>query len=541
MKVALAQINAYLGNFSENRKKILEFAHKACDRSCDFVVFPEAALFGYHPVDLLERPSVVKEQLRELKTLHRQMPKGIAILIGAITASPLKNGKLYNNSAVLLERGKKPRIFAKELLPTYDVFDEGRHIEPGDVTKNIFSWRGKRILVTICEDIWAWPNGHHGKRSPYVENPLKKIKAKDIDFVFNLSASPFTPDKPRGRLTVCRETAKYFNSPMVYVNGVGARGEVVFDGRSVGVSPKGKVVAQARHFCEDIIVYDSELGRGFKSSIEKEAVELHRQALVLGIRDFVYKTGFSHVHLGLSGGVDSAVVACLAVDALGPDHVTCIFMPGPHSQEQSLQLATKLATNLGVNSFCIDISQCYELVAKTFRADVKEFTFGTVDENFQARLRGMMLMGFGNLNASLLLNTSNKSELATGYSTLYGDLIGALCPIGDLLKTQVYELAGHYNSQRELIPKTIIERPPSAELRPDQKDTDSLPPYDQLDPVVKALVEKFKTPTKPLEQDILVRMMNSEFKRWQAPPILKVSNHAFGRGRRLPVAHKSIF
>ena len=541
MKIALAQINATLGDFENNRNRILDYIHKAAQRQCELVVFPESALMGYHPVDLLERPSIVKKQLAEIKKIEKKIPKGMAVIVGAISLSPHKCGKPFCNSAIVLQKGAKSKTFAKELLPTYDVFDEGRHIEPGEVQKNFFRFKGKRILVTICEDIWAWPNSHHGSRSPYRSNPIKKIKAKDVDIVVNLSASPFTTDKLKSRKTVCQKTALHTKAPVVYVNMVGAQDEIIFDGGSFVTSAKGKLVAKAHHFTEDILVFDTNLDRGFIQLEEKNKYENYRQALVLGIRDFLRKTGFQKAHIGLSGGIDSALVACLLTDALGPQNVTCIMLPGPFTSEQSNILSDQLVKNLGVDSFSFSIDEHFEHINKEFKKVFKAEGFSLLQENFQARLRGLSLMGFSNLNGSLLVNTSNKSEFAMGYTTLYGDMVGGLCPIGDLTKSEVFELAKWYNHQHELIPNGIIERPPSAELREDQKDSDTLPSYDVLDPVVKKIVEKFKAPSSELEKEVLIKMMKSEFKRWQAPPILKVTNHAFGRGRRLPIAHKAIY
>ncbi|MCB0356947.1 MAG: NAD+ synthase [Bdellovibrionales bacterium] len=541
MKIALAQINPTLGDFENNKNKIIEYIHKAIERTCEIIVFPEAAIMGYHPVDLLERPSIVKQQMAAINAIEKVLPGNIVVVFGGISLSPHKNGKPFCNSAFVLQKGKKRKIFAKQLLPTYDVFDEGRHIEPGKVKDNVFKFKNRKILITICEDIWAWPNSHHGKRSPYRENPIKELKSKEIDLVLNLSASPFTTNKLKSRIAVCKSTALHLKAPVVYVNMVGAQDEVIYDGGSFVTSATGKVVAKAHHFTEDVLVYDTQLGRGFIQLQEKNKYENYRQALVLGIRDFLYKTGFKKAHLGLSGGVDSALVSCLLVDAIGPQNVTCIMLPGPYTSPLSLRLSAQLVKNLGVNDFNFSISEIYNQMNKEFSEEFDVKGFSIVQENLQARLRGISLMAFSNLNNSLLFNTSNKSEFAVGYTTLYGDMVGALCPIGDLTKTDVFGLANWYNHQHELIPKEIISRPPSAELRTQQKDTDTLPSYDLLDPAVKKIVEKFLPPSSVLEKKVLKSMMLSEFKRWQAPPILKVTNHAFGRGRRLPIAHKAIF
>ncbi|MCC7404024.1 MAG: NAD+ synthase [Bdellovibrionales bacterium] len=538
MRIALAQINSTLGDFASNRKKILEYCQRAVERRCDLVVFPEASLFGYHPVDLLERPAIVESQMRELKRLSRQIPKGLAVVVGAITPNPRVKGKRFHNSAVLLEKGKPPRIFPKQLLPTYDVFDEARHIEPGTIKNNCVRVKGKRLLLTICEDIWAWPDTKG--RSPYDSNPLKEVKGK-VDLVVNLSASPFTTTKWKNRQRVVQATARHFRCPMVYVNLVGAQDELIFDGGSFAVDEKGQQLCHNVHFEEDLNVLDLATREGGTREKTQNRDECLRQALTLGIRDFVEKTGLKRVHLGLSGGIDSAVVACLAADAVGPDRVTCLALPGPFNDPRSLEWSRALAKRLGVQLIEVTLNQLYEAVVGSLERSLGPTHFGVMHENIQARLRGLLLMAFSNREGSLLLNTSNKSELAVGYSTLYGDLCGGLCVIGDLLKSEVFGLARHYNQQSELIPVGIIERPPSAELRPNQKDEDTLPPYRLLDPAVAKLVVGAMPPKGEVEQRVLKSLMQSEFKRWQAPPILKVSDHAFGRGRRLPIAHRALY
>lgn len=534
MKVALAQVNSWLGDFSGNAEKILSCCRQAAREGAELVVFPEAALFGYHPCDLLEREQIVLNQVKQVQSLSRKIPKGIGVFVGAIGLNP-GEGKPYQNCAVFLEKGQKPKWFAKELLPTYDVFDEARHIQPGRIEKNILNWKRKRILVTICEDIWGWPMAGKPRFAKYPSNPLKNVKGK-IDLVINLSASPFTHTKMSQRQKVTSSTAKYFKAPMVYVNMVGAQDELIFDGASLALNSKGKEIARCNRFAEDLRVIDFK-GKNTNYKVDEVEIEVLRRALVLGLRDFVRKNGFSRVHLGLSGGIDSALVACLAADAVGAENVLAVGMPGPYSDPKSLEVAREMAKNLGLSWKEIPIAQQYETFKGELEKATGSFAFSVAHENLQARLRALVLMWVANQEKSLLLATSNKSELATGYSTLYGDMCGAVMPIGDLLKGEVYELARHYNRQREHIPKFVLERPPSAELRPNQRDQDSLPPYDELDRVVVNLVESFAPAKSGLNQRVLNMMMGSEFKRWQAPPILKVSNHAFGRGRRLPLAH----
>jgi NAD+ synthase (glutamine-hydrolysing) len=541
MRIAMAQMNSYLGDFEGNRKKIMELIKAAQERRAELVLFPEASLFGYHPMDLLERSEVVEDQLKQLALLQKQMPKKIVAILGAITPNTYKTGKPYFNSAVMLSANKPMRVFPKQLLPAYDVFDEGRHIEPGrEITKNIVSIKGKKVLVTVCEDIWAWDTLKKPHFSRYGKNPLVALKRGQVDLILNLSASPFTDKKKENRLKVTRATAAWFKAPLVYVNMVGAQDEIIFDGGSFAIDEKGKVLAQSVHFQEDLNLVDlKDKSGGFRPQI-KSTIETQRQAIALGLRDFAKKTGMTSFVIGSSGGIDSAVTTCLAVDAVGPQNVTTVALPGPHSSPESLQLAQALAKNLGVRLLEMPIQNSYDTLLKVFDQSTAHKGFDLVNENLQARIRGLLLMAVSNFQKSLLLATSNKAELAMGYSTMYGDMNGAMMPIGDLLKTEVYELARHYNQERELIPEQIIQRAPSAELAPNQKDEDSLPPYAKLDPVVEKFVEGFSTPKGTLDRRVLKALFQSEFKRWQSPPVLKLSEHAFGMGRRLPIAHAAL-
>ena len=550
MKIALAQINSHVGHFDLNADKIIKFSARAKELGADIVVFPEAALFGYHPMDLLERPTVVQAEMKAFNHVCRSLPKEILVLFGAFTINKRPVGKPYFNSAVAVHNGRV-RLFNKTLLPTYDVFDDARHIEPGDVTKNILRFKGKKVLITICEDIWAWPTtaqrrANKTRSSLYDENPLKKISRGSIDLVLNLSASPFFQNKWPHRLAMTQATARYFRTPMVYVNMVGGQDELIFDGGSFALDEKGAVIAHGPHFCESLQVVDlnktsaSNRPKPVKNTALQDIESLHA-ALVLGVHDFVIKIGLNRAHLGLSGGIDSAVVACLAADALGRKNVTAIALPGPYSSPESLTLAKKLAKNLGIEFKSIAINKEYALVAEVIKTELGIAEFGTVHENLQARIRGMLLMAFGNAENSLLLNTTNKSEMAAGYGTLYGDMCGGLSVIGDLLKRNVYQLARYYNREREVIPQQIIERPPSAELRPHQRDTDTLPPYEELDDSVVRLVEKSLGAKSSADRFLLTALMRNEFKRWQSPPILKVRAHSFGQGRRMPIANSAVY
>lgn len=536
MRIALAQINSSLGDFKANAAKILEFVKLAEQRRVDLVLFPECCLFGYSPNDLLEYPHFVDEQNKVLRDLHKKIPAKVAVLIGVVSKNPNKTQKPYFNSAALLQKSKAIKLFHKTLLPTGDVFDEYRFFETGDVSKKILQFGKKKILITICEDIWGWPQKGGLKTSS--SNPLKKIKDK-VDLVVNLSGSPFHPDKFSLRTQMAKKTAVHFSAPLAYVNLVGSQDEIIFDGQSFALDKKGKLISRSLAFEENLNVIDfTKNTSDLPSRPLPSKAEMIRLALVSGIRDFAEKNNIKRLHLGLSGGIDSAVVACLAVDAVGPSNVTAIAMPGPFSSEVSLSYAQQLSKNLGIDLKTQEITDFYNLISKQLSNSVALGEFSLVHENLQARLRGLVLMAVSNLQGSLLLNTSNKSEMATGYSTLYGDMCGGLSPIGDLLKSQVYDLAKIYNQDREIIPEEIITRAPSAELRPNQKDQDSLPSYDQLDKVVDRVVNHSKISKDKLDTWLMQRLLQTEFKRWQAPPILKVSLHAFGRGRRFPITVK---
>lgn len=536
MRIGLAQINCQVANFDQNFSKILEYAVRAKERHCDIVVFPELCLFGYWPSDLLERKELVQEQLKKLKELSQKIPKELGVLIGAVTPNPKKTGKLYHNSAVFLEKGKPSKYFHKELLPNYDVFDEARHFEPGQLQNNILKFKGKTILIPICEDIWGWGESWVGTRYP--ENPIKRIKPGKIDFVLSPNASPFSLGKILGRKSVVTKTAKYLRAPVVYVNQVCGQDELIFDGGSFAVDSKGKTLAQSAYFLEDLNIVDLHKREGGTRNMDMSPIELLKNALVFGLKDFANKNGFDRVHLGLSGGVDSALVACLAVDAFGPNRVTAFALPGPYSAGESFVLAQQLAKNLGCEFKSISVKETYDTALASLKKGLGEFEFGTVNENLQSRLRGLFLTAYGNLKASLLLATGNKDEFAMGYATLYGDMCGGIAPIGDLLKGQVYDLCALYNEQSELIPKRILDREPTAELKPNQKDSDTLPPYPKLDKYVHDFVVALK-PAKTIEEkEILKKIYRNEFKRWQAPPIMRVTQHAFGSGRRYPLSMK---
>ncbi len=541
MRIALAQINSTLGDFTGNKNKILNFINRAKEKKAELVIFPEASLFGYHPFDLLERDLIVEKQTKVLKELLNKIPADISVLIGGFEKNKSKKGRPYFNVAFLCKKNKIIKTFRKELLPTGDVFDEARFIEKGNLKNNYFKINGKNFFLTICEDIWAWedPKG----KSLYIENPLKNVKKQKTDLVINISASPFFEGKLKQRQYVVKKTAKHFNAPLVYVNMIGAQDEIIYDGQSFLVDKTGKTKFTCLDFEEDLNVFELETLKDWNAKSTKShsaPEEQLRKALVLGLKDFSAKTGLTKVHLGLSGGIDSAVVACVAVDALGANNVSLFALPTEFNKPESFDLAQKLAKNLKIELQTISIQPVYDKLKSILDQEFKIQEFGLVHENLQSRIRGLMLMAYANKTGSLLLTTGNKSEYATGYATLYGDMCGGLAVIGDLTKKQVYALANHFNKEYELIPKLIISRPPSAELRPNQKDQDSLPEYNLLDRAVVNIVEQRKRAASKTDTWLVNILMKTEFKRWQAAPVLKVSEHSFGRGRRYPVAHKAI-
>ncbi len=536
MRIGFAQINPTLGDFANNAEKIVQFSQSLAERKCELIVFPECALPGYHPFDLLERPEFIASELRELQRLLKKLPAKVGIIFGLITENETKLGKPYHNSAVFVEGGKIKKVFRKELLPTGDVFDEARFIEKGSVAPNYFIHRGRRFLLTICEDIWAWPDSKG--RSSYSANPLKKLTKQKTDLIINLSASPYFPGKRKLREKMVATTAQHFKAPMVYANLVGAQDEMIFDGQSFAVDKKGRLFLSCAGFTEDTNIFDlNTLEIWAKRKTSDSLSDLHA-ALILGLRDFSEKTGLKQVVVGLSGGIDSALVLALACDAFGPQNCLAVQMPGPFTADMSIEVSRRMCKTLGVSYRELSISDHFSRISKELNSVCATQSDHVAFENLQARLRGLHLMAISNLENRLLLATSNKDELACGYATLYGDMCGGLAPIGDLTKGQIFDLANWYNCEVEIIPQEIIARPPSAELRANQTDQDSLPPYNELDEAVVRIVEQCKPAKSKTDQFLVQALARSEFKRWQAPPILKVSPHAFGRGRRYPIAHR---
>lgn len=537
MRIALAQINPVLADFQYNQNKIIQSIQSLSAKKAELIIFPEAALFGYHPFDLLEREELIRQQEVALKKIIKNIPNDTYVIIGAFEKNKNKKGRPYYNSAFLCTRNKIIKVFRKELLPTGDVFDEARFIEKGSIKNNYFKIKNRTFLVTICEDIWAWETPY--KKSEYKLNPIKNLPKKKLDLIINMSASPYYKGKLKKRIYMASKTAQHLKAPIAYVNMVGAQDEIIYDGQSFILDKKGKQIHKLLSFEEDENVFDLETSEVWhRRTIKETETEQLRKALILGIRDFTRKTGLSKVHLGLSGGIDSALVAVLATDALGPNNVKLFALPTKFNLKESFNSAEQLAQNIGIKLNNMSIQSTFDHIKNIIDSQYEIKEFGLVHENLQSRIRGLFLMSYSNFSNSLLLTTGNKSEYATGYATLYGDMCGGLAVIGDLTKKEVYDVANLYNKESEVIPRFIIDRAPSAELKPNQKDQDSLPEYDLLDKAVINVVEEKKKAKSTTDKWLIDKLMKTEFKRWQAAPILKISEHSFGRGRRYPIAHK---
>ncbi|GHU08411.1 NAD+ synthase [Spirochaetia bacterium] len=605
MRISIAQINSTIGDFAGNRQKIITYTQKAQAEGADLVLFPELAVCGYPPMDLLDQDHFVEMNIRTVHILQRELPAGIAVGVGYVGRNPYAGGKALVNEYGIILNGALVFEQLKTLLPTYDVFDEARNFESAREWK-VFEWKGERIGVAICEDVWretATPGTH------YVCDPVRELLDRGISVLAVPSASPYYAGKLKVRRTLAQRLARRGDIPLVYINAVGANDSIIFDGRSFIVSPdngapdsaaSGTAAAansssdseipalqlMARAFAEDLVTWDSanrKADSGAKRHITKTAaagpdegssiedsslLALHaslgapgvnlspeeldtlEDALVLGIQEYMAKCGFTHAHLGLSGGIDSALVAYLAVRAVGSANVACFSMPSRFSSQGSKDDAAELAVNLGCTYKTLVIEQAFTAFLDTLSPVFENRPFDIAEENLQARIRGTLMMAYSNKFNSMLLTTGNKSELAMGYCTLYGDTNGALGPIGDLFKTEVFALCRRINekaraaSGKNIIPEAILTKPPSAELRPNQKDQDSLPPYEDLDEILKLYLfnnySKDEIVAKGWETELVARTIRTvaraEFKRRQAPPVLKVSPRAFGMGRRMPIA-----
>lgn len=546
MKIALGQINTTIGDFSGNSAKIIDYSRQARDAGAHVILFPELAVCGYPPRDLVEKPSFVQGNLEALDAIRTAVPD-ITIITGVVTKASASTGKSVMNSAVVLQGGEVKLLQSKMLLPTYDVFDELRNFAPADSQRLLDLYQHK-VALTICED--AWNDKHFWNRRLYSFDPVEALIKSGGDIVFNISASPFYVGKRELRRNMLRAIAENDKVSVVLVNLVGGNDSVIFDGSSLVIDTEGRVVAQAKSFEEDLVYYDTGTNTGdMHHQVEGDDASAY-EALILGTRDYVRKCGFRRVIVGLSGGIDSALTAGIAGEALGPEDVIGVGMPGPYSSRGSIDDARALATNLGIRFELLRITEVFDAYRGALKPVFENLPEDVTEENIQSRIRGALLMALSNKFGALVLTTGNKSELAVGYCTLYGDMSGGLAVISDVPKTMVYRLAHHVNRKagREIIPANTIEKPPSAELRPNQTDQDSLPPYDVLDAVLIDYIEDYKSPdeiaaARNFDLDLVKRVIRmvdrAEYKRQQAAVGLKITEKAFGVGRRMPIAAKS--
>ncbi|MDB9538205.1 NAD+ synthase [Anabaenopsis tanganyikae CS-531] len=549
MKIAIAQLNPTIGDLSTNAQKILEAAQKAANQGARLLLTPELSLCGYPPRDLLLNPSFVTAMGMTLQQLATDLPPNLSVLVGTVSPN-LKadstGGKSLFNSIALLTEGKVKQVFHKRLLPTYDVFDENRYFEPG-LQANYFTLDNLDIGVTICEDLWN-DEDFLGKRN-YAVNPIADLAILRVDLIVNLSASPYSVGKQQYRESMLNHSAVRFSQPMIYTNQVGGNDDLIFDGRSFGLNRQGEIVCRARGFATDLVIVEFDQARGDLqlSSVapvyQSEEEEIWH-ALVLGVRDYAQKCHFSKVLLGLSGGIDSALVAAIAAAAVGKENVIGVLMPSPYSSEHSVTDALALAENLGIQTTILKIGELMSGFDHTLADLFAGTEFGIAEENIQSRIRGNLLMAVANKFGYLLLSTGNKSEMAVGYCTLYGDMNGGLAVIADVPKTRVYSLCHWLNSNGDIIPHNILIKPPSAELKPGQVDQDSLPPYEILDDILQRFIHNHQSAAQIVAAGhdrfivnrVIQMVARAEFKRRQAPPGLKITDRAFGTGWRMPIA-----
>lgn len=540
MNPGIAQINTTVGDFAGNTDKILHAYRELVKAGADFVITPELAICGYPPMDLVFRSGFISSAERHVQALATEAGD-VPLIVGTVEPSTAKHGRHCHNSAVVLQNGCRIATAHKSLLPTYDVFDEGRYFEPGtDVT--VVGIAGHRAGLTICEDLWT---PEYLPRDYYGHSPIESLQRAGIDLLLNLSASPFESGKPAKRRAMMSGIARRLDVPLVYANLVGGNDQLVFDGHSLVIDRAGAVVAQFPGFVGHSAVVEFPASAPCTPPERPEVADIH-DALVLGLRDYMAKCGFRQVVIGLSGGIDSAVTAALAVSALGPENVLGVTMPGPFSSRGSVDDSIALAEALGITCHTVPIGGGFTAMEKQLEEVFAGKAPDITEENLQARLRGVTLMAISNKFNRMVISTGNKSELAVGYCTIYGDMAGGLALISDVPKTVVYQLADYINRKREIIPRPTIEKPPSAELRPDQKDQDTLPPYDVLDEILRLYVEEQLTSgeiaDRGFEADtvrwVAAKVDANEYKRQQAAPGIKVTSRAFGIGRRVPIAQK---
>jgi NAD+ synthase (glutamine-hydrolysing) len=543
MKIAIAQLNYHIGNFQDNSRKIIQHINKARNENIDLIIFSELSVCGYPPNDLLERKEFLEWTQRAVEKILTET-KNIAVIIGAPTINTSQRGKKLHNSAIFINDGKIEKIVHKTLLPTYDIFDEYRHFEPNKEFE-IICFKGIKIALTICEDLWddQPTSNSFAKSKLYITSPLDELSKLTPDLVINIAASPFSYDQEGNRKEIMRQNAKEYKIPIVYVNQVGAQTELIFDGGSMLINRLGEVEQELAYFEEDYREIDLLKPPEIIVQPNFTAIEKIYNALILGIKDYFQKTGFKSATLGLSGGIDSALVAVLATEALGAENIHALLMPSEYSSDHSITDAVKLAENLRIQFDIVHIQKMVNSFEEALKPIFNGLPPGVAEENIQARTRGILVMALSNKLGNILLNTTNKSECAVGYGTLYGDMNGGLSVLGDVYKTDIFKLARYINREKEIIPENTIIKPPSAELRPNQKDTDSLPEYELLDQILFRYIELNLSPDEIIKQGYdekvvrkTARMVNfNEYKRFQAPPILRISSKAFGFGRKIPL------
>ena len=549
MRITIAQLNYHIGNFSANTEKSIKVLRESAASGSDLVIFPELSITGYTPADLLERRSFIEECENAVSRIKDEC-RGIAAIVGVPTINNTGSGKKLFNSACFIENGEVQQVISKTLLPTYDIFDERRYFEPS-ASFSLVHYRGKKLAVTLCEDLWDEQefDNSFSPRKLYALSPMEELSKLNPDIIINISAAPFSARRTEMKKKIFTGKAKRYNLPLFMVNQTGGNADLIFDGGSMVISPGGRIYDHLGFFEENIRSYDTgkvTAGPVSEPSYGEPYIEMIYKALLTGVDDFFRKSGLSSAITGLSGGLDSAVVTALAAEALGSKNVRALILPSMWSSEHSVNDAVELADNLGIRYDIINIEESYNAITGSLNRLFADMPEDVTEENIQARVRATMLMAASNKFGNILLNTSNKSEAAVGYGTLYGDMAGGLSVIGDLYKTDVYKLARHINRSGVIIPSGTIEKPPSAELRPGQLDSDSLPPYEILDPIIYQYIELGKSPaeisgegiTPRIVNEIVSMISNSEHKRFQSPPVLRISSKAFGTGRRILLVAK---
>ncbi len=551
MKIALAQLNYLIGDFQGNLSRITRAVLKAADEGAGLVVLSELAICGYPPLDLLERKDFIEASMSHIELLARDIDPSTGVLVGGPEPNPGAEGKMLFNSVFFLHGGKITQVFRKSLLPTYDIFDEYRYFEPNR-TFRVLEFKGYRLAVTICEDLWDEQpfENEYARSRLYTTNPMEELTALQPHAVINLAASPFSHRKMEAKQSIFSGKARRYQLPVLVCNQVGAQTELIFEGGSLAVNPLGTIVRRLPYFREDHLMVDLE--ELMQDTTSRDVVQIPDRigtmadALICGIRDYFGKMGFKTATLGLSGGIDSAVTLALAERALGARSLHVLLLPSQYSSGHSIDDSVDMCQRLDVKYDILPIKSLFNQFRETLDPLFRDLPEDIAEENIQARIRGTLLMALSNKFGNILLNTSNKSETAVGYGTLYGDMSGGLSVLGDVYKTDVYLLAGHLNMEKEVIPEHILTKAPSAELRPDQRDTDSLPAYEVLDQILEAYIEK-QLPVEKLKAlnidpevvNRIIRLVNqNEYKRYQTPPILRISSKAFGVGRRLPLVAK---